>query len=118
VPVLLQHLIRLEPGAFALRLTAGQIAQHRPGGNRETTEKRKMKTKIQVNTYTGRFEAAICPAVDLSRIRTVAIYDAPDAREMDDLTRALAAQGRAVGQWVRRLPRLRMDIYEICSARE
>ena len=113
--MLLQQLTRLEPGALALRLTAGQIDQHRPGGIREI-ERHNMKTKIQINTYTGRFQTAICPAVDLSRIRTVAIHDAPDAREMDDFTRALAAQGRAVGQWVRRLPRLRMDIYEICSA--
>ena len=74
-----------------------------------------MKTKIQINTHTGRFQAAIRPAVDLSRIRTVAIHDAPDAREMDDFTRALAAQGRAVGQWVRSAC-FNMDIYEICSA--
>ena len=101
---------RLRCGSRRVRLTSiGPAASGKLKGNT-------MKTKIQVNTYTGRFQTAICPAVDLSRIRTVAIHDAPDAREMDDFTRALAAQGRAVGQWVRRLPRLRMDIYETCSA--
>ena len=44
MPVLLQYLIRLEPGALALRFTAGQIAQHRPGGFREI-ERHNMKTE-------------------------------------------------------------------------
>lgn len=71
---------------------------------------------IRINTYTGKFQAALRPAVNLRRARKVAIHDSPDAREIDDFTRALAAQGRALGQWDGRLHRLKMDVYDIVSA--
>jgi len=71
---------------------------------------------IRIHSYTGQFQAAIRPAVNLRRIRKVAIHDNPDAREIDDFKRALAAQGRALGQWDRSLPRLKMDVYDIVPA--
>lgn len=71
---------------------------------------------IKINAYTGKFQAAIKPAVNLKRIRKVAIHDSPDAREVDDFKRSLAAQGRAIGEWDRRLSRLKMDVYDIVSA--
>lgn len=67
----------------------------------------------RINHYTGQYQPAIHPPVNLRRLRKVAIHDSPDAREIDDFKRLLASQGREIGQWDRRLSRLKMDVYDI-----
>lgn len=74
---------------------------------------------ITINTYTGGWQAAL-PQPKLRVGTLVRIHDNPDAREWDDFRAVLRDQGLWVdlGDSVRRLPRLRMDVYRILRGQE
>jgi hypothetical protein len=70
--------------------------------------------KTTINHYTGTWQSALCPPRKTPRLGAlVRVHDAPDARESDDFARALARDGKQLGAWSRRLPRLQMDEYAI-----
>ncbi len=69
---------------------------------------------ISINHYSGTWQTTLRPLRKAPRAGSlVLIHDNPDARETDDFAHALRRDGKKIGQWVRRLPRLKMDAFRI-----
>lgn len=73
---------------------------------------------ITINEYTGEFQSSLTPQPRFRAGSLVRVHDSPDARQIDDFRRCLKSQGLAIdlGNSLRRLPRLAMDVYRVAKA--
>jgi hypothetical protein len=73
---------------------------------------------ITINDYTGEWQAAL-PQPNIPSGTLVRVHDNPDAREIGDFRSVLRRQGLEIdlSDSLRRLPRLKMDVYRIRRAK-
>jgi hypothetical protein len=71
---------------------------------------------ITVNNYTGAWQGALQPPARTPRVGAyVRVHDSPDARESDDFRAALKRDAKDL-EWVRHMPRIKMDVYRIINS--
>jgi hypothetical protein len=68
---------------------------------------------IEINYYTGQYQAAITPQSKFNIRSHVLMHDNPDAREYNDFNRALRNQGLEIGEFVKYFPRKKMNQYRL-----
>jgi hypothetical protein len=68
---------------------------------------------IEIDYYTGQYQAAITPQSKFNTRSHVLIHENPDAREYDDFNGALRRQGLEIGEFVKHWPRKKMNQYTL-----